>query len=153
MKLIEELVARAEAADKAMGELATNQEAALARKKAYQKIEQLFEQAAGDGQLDENELEELMARFRAAGLDTQTLENVYDEIKNTDATAGVDVTAELREKIAEQLFDARLDEGDPLFEFKAQQAMATYQQSFDLASRVSKAEHDIYMVAIRNLVA
>ena len=65
----------------------------------------------------------------------------------------VEVGADLRDKIGNQLRDAKIDTRDPDFAFKTQLLMNEYQQSYDLASRVSKAENEIYMVAIRHLVA
>lgn len=153
MKLIEDLVARAAAADQAMGNMATQEEAAEARRQAYQNLERMFEQMAADGYLDENELGDLMAAFRAQGLDTKTLEELVQQLKDGDGTAGVDVTAGLRGSISDQLRDASMRTRDPSFMFQVQMLTQEYHQSFDLASRAQKAEHDIYMTAIRHLVA
>lgn len=156
MQLIDDLIARAAAADNAAGQLAMDQASVLARQKAYDNLQHLFDQAAADGKLSEDEVANLMRSFREAGLDTSALEEIarqFGEMDHTDA-GGVDVGADLRTKIAEQLQTAKIEAGeDPLFEFKAQKAMAQYNQSFDLAARVSKSEHDMYMVAIKNLVA
>lgn len=154
MKLIDELVARAVAAENEAGKLAEHQAGVLDRQKAYDRLEQLFEAAAADGQLSGEELENLMKSFRAAGLDTGTLEELYKELQGMDSTQGVDVENQLRTRIADQLHQARVaTDTDPMFEFNTQRVTAEYYQSLDLAARVSKSEHDMYMTAVRNLVA
>ncbi|MEQ9496905.1 MAG: hypothetical protein RIT81_08600 [Deltaproteobacteria bacterium] len=154
MKLIEELVARATAAEKKAGDLAEQQANVLARQQAYDKLQSLFDGAAADGQLSAEELESLMLGFRDAGLDTSELEKLYDDVKNMDSTQGADVTNELRNAIFDQIHEARIEaDTDPFFHFNAQQVMSEHHQAMDLAARVSKAEHDMYMTAVRNLVA
>lgn len=150
MKLIDELVTRAESADSQIGEIADQEMAAERRREAYKHLEQEFESMAADGYLDKGELSKLMADFRAQGLDTKALEDIAKDLRGRDR---VEVGADLRDKIGNQLRDAKIDTRDPDFAFKTQLLMNEYQQSYDLASRVSKAENEIYMVAIRHLVA
>ncbi|MCC7383652.1 MAG: hypothetical protein IT384_17560 [Deltaproteobacteria bacterium] len=152
MKLIDELVARATAAEDRIGDLADQETKNEQRRAAYGELERMFDKAAGDGYLDQREIQDLMAAFRAQGLDTATLEKLANDLKGRDATSRIDVTGELRDQIADQLRDAKISTNDPHFQFNVQMNMAEYQQSFDLASRVSKAEHEIYMAAIRHLV-
>lgn len=151
MKLFDELVARAATADAAMDELARDEEAQENKRQAYGRLQQLFGEFAGDGYLDEKELSRLMADFKAQGLDTKSLQALYQQLKTTDGTKRVAVSADLAEQIGEQLQDAKYATRDPNFNFKAQTALNIYNQSFDAASRVQKAEHEIYMVAIRHL--
>jgi D-alanyl-D-alanine carboxypeptidase len=151
MKLVEQLIGVAADADQKMGKLADKEEKALARRQAYGRLESLFDQMAGDGQLSRQELDQLMKEFRAQGLDTATLDEVYKQLKSADGVVKVD--PQLRNKIGEQLQEAKFSTRDPSLFFQAQDLMSTYHQSFDLASRVSKAEHEAYMTAIKHLVA
>ena len=153
MRLIDDLVSRAAAADAKMGQIADREEARERRRAAYAALERELDRMASDGQLDQKEIQQLMTNFRAQGLDTTTLEEMAQKLRGLDSTASVEVTGELREKLSEQLRDAKADTKDPSFHFEAQELMNEYQQSFDLASRVSKLEHDTYMASIRNLVA
>ncbi|MCK6547199.1 hypothetical protein L6R52_15215 [Myxococcota bacterium] len=153
MKLIEQLVARAAAADAEMGQLADQVEAQEARRKAYDKVEQMFDQMAADGYLSKDELEALKKEFRAQGLDTAALDQLARELANTDGSTRVGVTTDLRSRIYEQLQDAEYATRDPALIFKTQELVTTYNQSFDLAGRVLKSEHEMYMTAIKHLVA
>lgn len=152
MKLIEELIQRAAAADHKAGTLADQAEASRERRKAYRQLEQLFERAAADGLLDRSEIDELMARFSAAGLTTKELEALRERLQLEDL-ATVEVDAELRNKIGAHFREAY--EGTELdgHNFEVMTTMREYHQSIDLAARVQKAEHEIYMAAIRNLKA
>jgi hypothetical protein len=96
-------------------------------------------------------LRDVLGEFRAQGLDTATLDEVYKQLKSADGVVKVD--PQLRNKIGEQLQEAKFSTRDPSMFFQAQDLMSTYHQSFDLASRVSKAEHEAYMTAIKHLVA
>ncbi|MFO0727918.1 MAG: hypothetical protein U1E65_29330 [Myxococcota bacterium] len=151
MKLIDELVNRAEAADSAIGDIADKEMAAENRRKAYKQLESEFDSMAQDGYLDKAELDKLMADFRAQGLDTTALQDIARDLKGRDR---VEVNTDLKDKIGNQLRDAELEtRSAPSDALKTQLLMNQYQQSYDLASRVSKAENEIYMVAIRHLVA
>jgi hypothetical protein len=133
MKLVEQLIGVAADADQKMGQLADKEEKSLARRKAYGRLEGLFDQMAGDGQLSRQELDQLMKEFRAQGLDTATLDEVYKQLKSADGVVKVD--PQLRNKIGEQLQEAKFSTRDPNSMFQAQDLMSTYHQSFDLASR------------------
>jgi len=151
MKLIDELVAHGEAANQRAGQIADQQEAALNRRKAYNGLEKEFEQMAADGYLDKDEVGRLMAEFRELGLDTSTLAALAKDLNGRDSAGRVGVTAELRDLIGEQLSEARSGARDDGFMFEAQRAINENHLAYDTASRVSKAENEIYMVAIRHL--
>lgn len=151
MKLIDQLIARAAAADAAMGKLAAEGTNNERRKQAYAALERELSRMMSDGVLDQKEMGELMRSFRANGLDTSSLERLAKEMRETDGVVGVAVDSDVRAQLMDELRDARADLHDPAFVFKAQQLTQEYQQTFDLASRVQKAEHEIYMAAIRNL--
>lgn len=150
MKLIDQLVSRAAGDDRAMGALADQEEARLRREQAYTNLGRQFDQMAADGYIDKDELKSLMAQFRALGLDTKDLEKLADSLKNQDRVA---VTSELRNSVDDELRSAKTSGRDPNFQFKVQALMADYNQCFEVASRVSKAEDDMYKVAIKNMVA
>ncbi len=151
MKLIEDLIGRAKAADDRAGQLAQREGQRLERQKAYNQLEELFNDMAADGYLDKDELKTLMKKFREAGLSTDALDKLYQQLKNTDRVAA---GASIREAVGDELQNARTkDRADVSFQFEVQNLMTDYHQSFDLAARVQKAEHDMYMAAIQNLKA
>jgi hypothetical protein len=150
MKLIDELVARAADDDKVMGQLADEEAARQAREKAYDRLAHAFDAMAEDGHLDKREIKALIAEFRAQGLDPEQLEALAHSLKDRDRVA---VTSDLRNAIADELRDARSKLQDPDFGFKVQVLVNDYDQAFETASRVSKDEHEMYMTAVRNLVA
>lgn len=151
MRLVDQLVARAAGADAKAQKLADRAAGQERRREAFGRLGALFDKMAADGKLDRRELGDLMAKFRAGGLDTATLEQLYETLPSTDGAADID--AALRTRIGDQLRDAARATEDPGFFFEVQDVMSEYQQSMDLASRVSKAEHDAYMTAIRHMVA
>lgn len=153
MKLIDELIGRAVAAENAAGELAQNELAAMGRDQAYKQLQNAFDRAIADGYLDENEVEELMAGFRAAGLDTSTLATIAKQLQESDGVVRAD--AEIRTKIGDQLREARMSvrEEDVFFNMKVQMLMQEHDQSIQLVANIQKSEHDKYMTAIRNMQA
>jgi hypothetical protein len=153
MKLLEQLVAVGTEAEQEAGDLAKNEEQRLKRDQAYARLEQMFGSMCADGQLDAKEIEKLMREFRAQGLDTATLQEIQKQLRNGDATSRVAVTDKMKEGIEEQLRLAEQTNNDPMSAFKTQQIMAKHNHAWDLASRVSKSEHEIYMAAIKHLVA
>lgn len=149
MKLLDQLVARGEMADKMMGEIADREGADEQKRAAYAALGREFDRFAADGYLDKTELDQLLKDFKAAGLDTATLDALAKELNGQGGTARV--TDDLRSKIGEQIREAKFEATDPDFAFEAQMLMSAHHQAYDLASRVSKGEHEIYMTAIKHL--
>ena len=107
---------------------------------------------SADGYLDAGELKELLKEFRAQGLSTRTIEDMITQLNSQDGSSRTQATSEKVTQLRTELFDAKAAAGnDPLFHLKAQELVGTYNKAFDLAARVSKSEHDIYMTAIRHL--
>ena len=152
MKLIDELVAQAATADGLMGDLAAEGTKNHQRQQAYGKLENTLERMSADGYLDAGELKELLKEFRAQGLSTRTIEDMITQLNSQDGSSRTQATSEKVTQLRAELFDAKAAAGnDPLFHLKAQELVGTYNKAFDLAARVSKSEHDIYMTAIRHL--
>jgi hypothetical protein len=150
MKLIDQLVGWAGQDDQMMGKLAADESAREQKQQAYGRLGDLFDQMASDGYLSKDEIQQLMAAFKAQGLDTSQLDALYHELKNQDRVA---VTGDVRTGIEDELSDAKQKCTDPDFNFKAQWLVNDYNQNFDTATSVQKDENDMYMTAIRNLVA
>jgi hypothetical protein len=153
MKLLEQLVQVGTEAEHEAGELAKNEEQRMKRDQAYQRLEGMFASMCADGQLDGAEIDKLMREFRAQGLDTATLQEIQKQLRNGDATSRVKVTPQMQQSIEEQLQLAEQQNQDPMAAFKTQQLMAKHAHAWDTAARVMKAEHEIYMAAIKHLVA
>lgn len=153
MKLIDQLLGRAAAADEQMGRLAAQGNRSEARKKATKDLEHKLQGMTQDGVLDQEEMRELLAAYRAEGLDTSTLEELARQMGALDGVVGVKVDGDVRARLSDELREAGHQFEDPFFNFQAQQLVTEYNQSFDLASRVLKAEHEMYMAAVRNLKA
>lgn len=152
MKLIDQLIAQGNAANAAAGELGEREEANLKKHQAYQALEGLFGQMCADGNLDAGELDRLFKEFKAQGLDTKTLEELKRQIMNGDGTSRVKVTSDLKSSIMEQIQFADAATHSPDAAFQAQLIMGVHSRSWDLASRVSKAEHDMYSNAVKNML-
>lgn len=153
MKLIEQLIGRAARADAEMGQLAARGAEAERRKMAYKGIERELERMMGDGLLTQEEMGELIRAYRAEGLDTSSLEALAAHMREHDGVVGVAVDGDDRSDLLDELRMAGRAQDDPNFNFKAQELISEYRESFDLASRVQKSEHDMYMTAIRNMKA
>lgn len=149
MKLMDQLIARGEKADRMMGEIADREAIDEQKRMAYAAVGREFDKFASDGYLDKTELDQLLADFKAAGLDTATLEALAKELQGQDGTTRV--TDDLRNAIGEQIREAEFEATNTDFAFEAQTLMSAHHQSYDLASRVSKGEHEIYMAAIKHL--
>ena len=143
MKLYDELVGRAGAADASMGRLAEKEMAAETKRRAIRQLDDMLTEMAADGWLDPGEVASLRAEAERLGVDLG-LPNASGSLK---ADASLLDEAHMR---LGRAVDANTDRG---FEFEVQRHLAEYHQSFDAASKVSKAEHEIYMAAIKNLVA
>lgn len=153
MKLVEELINRAATADAKMGRLAHQEQNAERRKKAFSNIENQLDRMMQDGVLSSEEIESAKAQFRQAGLDTSTLENLALQMQDMDGVTGVEVDSDMRLAFDEQFREAKASLDNPWFNFQAQELVGEYKESIDLAARVQKAEHEMYMAAIRNMKA
>ncbi len=142
-------------ADGELRNLAGQQLSNLERKKVLAQIESRLEEMAADGVLDEGEMKELSARFKAAGLDDRGLMQLYNELKGADASVRGDNVKKLESLISGKIDDAEnlVSDNQADLNFKIQLTMDEFTNGIDGASRLMKAEHDAYMVAIRHLVA
>ena len=150
MKVIDDLLSWAAQDDKIMGQMAAEETERQTKGKAYDALQSEFEKMADDGYLDKNELNTLIAQFKAQGLDTTALNQLADSLKNTDRVA---VTSDLRNTIHDEISDKKVSLQDPDFNFKAQVLTSDYNQDIQTVATIQKSEHDKYMTAIRNLVA
>ncbi|MBK6685802.1 MAG: hypothetical protein IPG45_15125 [Deltaproteobacteria bacterium] len=141
MKLMEELIDRAGQADRQMYELGSQELAQDARRRGLQQLGAELDRLAADGWLESEELEQLREQAEALGVSLSL------------PTGRTEVTPRELEELRVQIDLAKAGAKTPGFEFEAQRLLGEYSQAFDLASRVSKAEHEIYLVAIKNLVA
>ena len=141
MKLMEELIERAGEADQQMYELGTQELAQDARRRGLQQLGVELDRMAADGWLESEELEQLRRQAEALGVSLSM------------PTGRTEATPLELEELRVQIDLAKAGAKTPSFEFEAQRLLGEYSQAFDLASRVSKAEHEIYLVAIKNLVA
>lgn len=141
MKLMEELIDRAGQADRQMYELGTQELAQDARRRGLQQLGADLDRMAADGWLESEELEQLREQAEALGVSLSM------------PTGRTEVTPRELEELRVQIDLAKAGAKTPGFEFEAQRLLGEYSQAYDLASRVSKAEHEIYLVAIKNLVA
>lgn len=154
MRLVDELIAAAVADDRAAGRLAEKQQQNLDRREAYNRLESMLDRMAGDGYLDREELDTLMREFRAQGLDTEQLQRLAEQLETQDGVSRVEVSAEKLFDLRTELADARSSTADDVFfHLEAQELLSDYKNRIEAASKVMKAEHDIYMVAIKHLVA
>ncbi len=151
MALVEELKQVAAGADRKAGQLAQDEAQRLARREAYNKLGQIFDEMAADGVLDASEIEALHRHFRDAGLDTETLEQLVQDMAGGDR---VQVTTQLRNEISDTLREAKRDtDSGPAFQLEVQRLMGDHNEAINLAATVQKKEHDMYMTAINNMKA
>jgi hypothetical protein len=141
MKLMEELIGRAERADREMFEIADREQAADAQRSRLDALERELGKMSADGFLDQDELAKLRAEAERLGIELSL------------PTGATEVTGAIRDRLDIELDTAKAATRNKGLEWDAQRLMGEYTQSFDLASRVSKAEHEMYLVAIKNLVA
>lgn len=154
MRLVDELIAQAAADDRAAGQLAEKQSENLEKREAYNRLEGLIDQMSGDGYLDRGELDTLMAEFRRQGLDTSQLQKIAGQLQMQDGVERAAVSSDSLFELRTELADARATTSeDVFFHLEAQELMSDYKNRIEAASRVMKAEHEIYMVAIKHLVA
>jgi hypothetical protein len=142
-------------ADTQLRGLAVAQLDNLERRRLIGQIQDRFEQMAADGVLDQGEMQELSARFKAAGLDDSQLMLLYEQLKGADSSVRGDDASKLKDLIGGQLSDASTAASDDqaMLNFKVQLATDEFTNGVDAASRLSKLEHDTYMNVIRHLVA
>lgn len=142
MKLFDELMGRAAAADAAMADMAKRGFANEARRQAIQKLDDDLRRMASDGFLDPDEVAALSAQAEALGIDLSLPSKNGSRLVPGDLEGARDAI--------DEAYDATHDFG---FEYEVQRLVSEHQESVTAASKVSKAEHEMYMAAIRNLRA
>jgi hypothetical protein len=140
MDAVDAFKARAYGALGEINDLAQDLAAKQAKGDALDAIAARFEEMNADGAIDPQELDELIAKFEAQGLDTSRLRE----------TEG----AELSQLIKDRLDLAKSAAGATTMDrFRLQLALQDLGDNVRAASEVSATEHRTYMNVIRNLIA
>ncbi len=153
MKLLNELFAGAVDDEKKMGELAAEGQRNLSRQKAYDRLNSTLDQMAADGYFDEGELDELKTKFREMGLDTASIEQAIQDLKDQDGTGRVaagDLAFELHLELSGAKSDATLG---PEFNLEVQSLLDAHNQKVTTIAEIQASEQKKYMNCINNLKA
>lgn len=153
--MVEVFTQLAAKAESNLAGLALRQEAGLRRREALRQIEDRFRQMQADGSIDESEMAELMRGLDAQQLDTESLKELYAELKGTDSAVRDDNQSKFADALTEMLDDAIEQSRDSHadLQFAIQQETSDATNYSYAASQLSRQEHDLQMRIIGNMKA
>jgi len=148
MKIVDWFKSAATSAEKELDSLVSDQESKLAAARALAKAERRFEEMAADGVIDPAEMDELRRSFRAQGIDTQKIDQLWatDGVSSDKGTRFGDLVRATLARAKEDQKDSAAD-----LSFRVQVMANEYTHSEEAASRLMKNEHDAYMAVIKNI--
>jgi hypothetical protein len=152
---IEDMFAmRALAAERALDQLADQEEGDFAREDAIRKVRDAYEAYALDGVLDEREVDRLVASLEALGIDGSEIHTLFEETASKNG-GKVDISDNARlESLIARTFDNALNDRQSSIQaigLKVQMAMSEYTESYESAAGVKKLLNDTYLNVIRNI--
>ena len=154
MKLTELFRQMAGHAETKLDGLLDEQTQNLDRQRAIHRVEEQFQSMAADGIIDESEMDELLAMMKSNGLETDDIQNLFEQMKGQDSSVRLDDADKL-----EYLITTRLDNAEDAattqhadLNFAVQLALADYTHGIESASAIQKQGHDADMAVIRNMV-
>ena len=155
MKLTELFRKMAGRSEQKLDNLVDQQTRNLNKRRALDRVEERFQEMAADGQLDADEMDELVAMMKENGLDADGVQQVFESLAGEDSVVDLEDADKLKFMIETRIDNAQdaatTQHAD--LNFEVQMALGSYTHGIESASAIQKQGHDADMAVIRNMIA